>query len=301
MSIVQRIAAAFSTAAASEHLCFNEVGTQWLRNSDNGMQYWVRFAPSLLSKPEKGDTAPNDDPLGKHEPELLVTEDLDGSQEFKVVLNKFPVMQNHALLVTNVFKDQSSRLTPQDLSTSYALIRDMNAAWPGKNHLVIYNSGPQSGSSQRHKHLQLLEFPQNFTPFQDELCSGETHFVPDTEHDPLQDRKVSFAHFVVPLPDSDGDVSAELLESCYFTLLQKVLTFFQQDLEVSYNVLLTRKWLCLVPRSNIRARSLQVGFNSIGYAGLVLVKKREIFDEVRSNPNVIDRLLLECGFPNTTT
>lgn len=304
-TISQLVNDKFEQAQKTKNVVFEKLDTKTIKDSKTGMRYWVSLTPSLEEKPEFGETN-DDDPLAKHEPELTVLDDMDGSGNFKLVLNKYPVVENHSLLVTNEFRDQSSALTPQELATSYKLICKMDDEETNKRHLVIYNSGPHSGSSQKHKHLQLCELPKNFIPFQETLSNGRDHFLPSLKEEPLQDSKVSFSHFVLPLPESSDEVDEDLLAMSYFSLLQRTLTFFQDwlnetpDLVKSYNVLLTKKWICLVPRSNIKAKSLDVGFNSFGYAGLLLIKDQASFDKINENPSIVDDLLLECGFPNTS-
>ncbi|CAL9731578.1 protein Apa1p [Monosporozyma unispora] len=298
-NIKQLIEDKYIEAYNNKSLIFNDVETFIKINCYNGMMYWIRFAPSLLAKPEKGDTPINHDPLGKHEPELLVLQNMDPlEKEFKLVLNKFPVMPNHTLLITNPYKDQRTSLTPQDLIKCYTLLKTMNTTQDEKN-FIIYNSGPASGSSQNHKHLQLLQFPNGFIPFQDKLCNNKNPFIPTKGLEPLQDKFVSFAHFVIPLPSSP---TQDDLMDCYIALLQYILPFFNNwnnpTIHPSYNVILTENWMCLVPRSNIRAKSLPVGFNSIGYTGLIMIKQEDTLNQIKNNPDLIDGLLLECGFPN---
>lgn len=302
-NIKQLIENKYNEAYKTNSLFFNDVETITKTNSNNGMMYWIRFAPSLLVKPERGDTPSNEDPLAKHEPELLVLPTLGpqlSDDDFKLVLNKFPVMPFHTLLITNKYIDQKSLLTPTDLYTCSKLLTQMNNNNDGNTpHLIIYNSGPHSGSSQNHKHLQLLQFPSDgthstFIPFQDRLCNDKQPFIPTKDLTPLQDKLVPFAHFVVPLP---ANPSMDHLMTCYVSLLQYILPYFKGSMHPSYNFILTEKWMCLVPRSNIRAKSLPVGFNSIGYVGLVMIKELQSLNIIKQNPNLIDQLLLECGFP----
>lgn len=308
-NVKQLIQEKYLIASKNEDLIFNDVETFIENDPITGMSYWIRFAPSLLVKPERGDTPINFDPLGKHEPELLILESLnDQDNEFKLVLNKFPVMPNHTLLITNEWIHQKTNLTPYDLLTSYQLILQMNQNNNNKDnkerHLIIYNSGSKSGSSQNHKHLQLLKFPNNFTPFQDNLCKNKDHFIPSDINSPLIDPLVSFAHFVIPLPKDKNLITQSLLNDCYLSLLQYINKFFPNDNNLqdqrSYNVILTENWLCLVPRSNIRATNLPVGFNSIGYTGLIMIKQLETLNTIKTDPHLIDNLLLQCGFPNNT-
>lgn len=304
-TVSQLVSDKFQEAQKNNNVVYNKLDSKIVKDKETGMRYSVTLLPSLNDKPEFGETVESEDPLAAHEPELLVLEDIDGSGNLKLVLNKFPTTENHSLLITNEFKNQLSALSPEELMTSYRLISKMDDEDEGRRHMIIYNSGPQSGSSQKHKHLQLVELPKKFTPFQDVLTNGKDHFLPNLKQEPLQDDKVSFAHFVLPLPEESEEVSEDLLAMCYFSLLQRTLTFFQDwlnetpDLVKSYNLLLTKNWICLVPRSSIKAKSLNVGFNSLGYAGILLIKDQESFDKIIETPTIVNDLLLECGFPNT--
>lgn len=298
-NIKRLIHSKYAEAYENKVLSFNDGNTSIAYNSVNGMMYWIRYVPTLLTKPERGDTPTNYDPLGKHEPELLVLQNMDTiEKEFKLVLNKFPVMPHHSLLITNPYRHQNDMLTPSDLIKSYKLLQQMDSST--ERHFIIFNCGPESGSSQNHKHLQLLQFPDGFIPFQDRLCNDVEPFLPSLKLQPLQDRFVSFAHYVVPLPETPTE---EYLMTCYVSLFEHVLTFAKGNDNknkppVSYNFILTRDWMCLVPRSSIKAKSLTVGFNSLGYVGLVIIKEEDTLLKVKKNPDIIDTLLLECGFPN---
>lgn len=304
-NLAELISKKYEEATENGHLSFTESTTKKLKDAKSGMGYVVSYAPSLASKPERGDN-PGHNPFAEPEPELTVLEDVaDG--EYKLLLNKFPIVPEHTLLVTNMFKEQKSPLSPLDLITAYRLLWKLDDEDENKRHMMIYNSGPSSGSSQDHKHLQFLRLPQNFVTLQDKVCAGKSHFLPDFKTEPLQDDKVSFAHFVLPLPDSKDEVDEDLLAMCYISMVQRALTFFQDwagerlelDNNRGYNVLMTRNWICIVPRSSTKAKTLEVGFNATGYAGLILVKTQEAFDQVVQEPHKIDEALLECGFPNS--
>lgn len=304
-NLPELISKKYDEAVDNKHLCFTESTTKKLKDAKTGMGYVVSYAPSLASKPERGDN-PGRNPFAEPEPELTVLENV-AEGEYKLLLNKFPVVPEHTLLVTNEFKQQSSPLSPKDLMTAYKLLSKLDDEDENKRNMVIYNSGPSSGSSQDHKHLQILQLPKNFVTLQDKICSGKDHFIPNFKTEPLQDDRVSFAHFVLPLPESEDEVDEDLLAMSYISLVQRTLTFFQDWLNErpeladnkGYNVLLTKKWICLVPRSSTKAKSMDIGFNSTGYAGLILVKTQEVYDLIQQEPHLVDQALLECGFPNT--
>src|SRR5699024_7146191 len=69
------------------------------------------------------------------------------------LLNKFPALDRHLLIVTRASEPQTDLLTPADCEAVLHMLH-------GWNGLVYYNGGPQAGASQPHKHLQLIDLPQ---------------------------------------------------------------------------------------------------------------------------------------------
>lgn len=299
------ISTKYEEALDGGHLHFTESSTKKIKDSKTGMPYFISYAPSLQKKPERGDE-PERNPFAEPEPELTVLENV-GDGEYRLLLNKFPVVPEHTLLVTNTFKHQETPLSPGDLMTAYELLSALDHEDENIRHMVFYNSGPSSGSSQDHKHLQILKLPKNFVTLQDKITRGEDHFLPDFNREPLQDEKVSFAHFVLPLPEAEEDVTEDLLAMCYISLVQRAFSFFQDwtnerpELENNkgYNVILTKKWISVIPRSSTKAKNLNIGFNSTGYTGLILVKDEDVYKQIQEDSHLIDEALLECGFPNT--
>ncbi|CCK70683.1 bifunctional AP-4-A phosphorylase/ADP sulfurylase KNAG_0F00110 [Huiozyma naganishii CBS 8797] len=307
-NLKQLIHEKYEGAVANGDLQLTESSVKKAKDKKSGVQYLVTCAPSLSEKPKGADQS-GGDPFADPAPELVVSKDLNGDGEYQLLLNKFPVVPEHVLLATNEFKDQDSALTPAELLMAYKYICTLDDEDEDVRNLVFYNCGPLSGSSQRHKHLQSFVLPANFTPFQDNLCNGKEHFLPNLQNEPLQDEKVSFAHFVLPLPEQEQDVDEDLLAMCYISLLQRTLTFFQDwlnekpDLVKSYNVLLTKRWICLVPRSKEASTTKEDGvalsINATGYAGMILAKDNETFQKLVTDPELMDKALFECGFPST--
>ncbi|CAH01083.1 uncharacterized protein KLLA0_C00847g [Kluyveromyces lactis] len=312
------VEATYEKAVANGHVKFTESSSKKLKDVDAGISYQVTFAPSLQSKPERlpiaidenGAPIPKKDPFAEPEPELTILDDCAG--DYKLLLNKYPVAANHLILVTKKYLLQTAPLSPKDLLTTYKLLQELDDEDEMLRHLAFYNCGPNSGSSQDHKHLQILPLPYKFVPYQDKLCSGKEHFIPNAKTEPLQDAKIPFAHYAVPLPEDPEKVDEDLLAMTFVSLLQRTLSMFQDwegsnaeksnDDEASipaYNVLMTKEWLCLVPRSKAFAETPSIGFNATGYAGLVLVKWDETLKVLNENPSAVTKLLLECSFPST--
>lgn len=68
------------------------------------------------------------------------------------LLNKFPVVEDHLLIVTRAFESQEDALGRADFE---ALWRALGAG----DGLGFYNAGAAAGASQPHKHLQVVPTP----------------------------------------------------------------------------------------------------------------------------------------------
>jgi ATP adenylyltransferase/5',5'''-P-1,P-4-tetraphosphate phosphorylase II len=66
-----------------------------------------------------------------------------------LILNKYYTIQEHSILITNNFERQESLLTIADIEAWFFCISSIKA-------LGFYNSNPQAGASQPHKHMQLI-------------------------------------------------------------------------------------------------------------------------------------------------
>ncbi len=93
-----------------------------------------------------------------------------------LVLNKYPVIAQHFILATTAFERQGDLLGMGDLAATFACLRAWGAgegdgddddgagarAGPGpgtgatKRLFAFFNSGPHSGASQPHRHVQFL-------------------------------------------------------------------------------------------------------------------------------------------------
>jgi len=242
---------------------------------DGGVRFMVRLAKNLKRKAadktrlssEHQKTSKHYNPFLPPEADLLV-----GAipPDHIAVLNKFNVVDNHLLIVTNNFIDQETLLTPQDF---HALCWSMNE-FPS---LAFYNGGKVGGASQTHKHLQLVPLP---------LCGAESSTPMDAvirtielSHSPQSISTLPFTHRIAALPDDQHDITiaAEILFQLYRTMLDDLgLLPVERDgiwwQTSPYNLLVTRKWMLLVPRTREKIENISI--NSLGFAGSLFV-----FDE----------------------
>ncbi|OCQ97801.1 phosphorylase [Nostoc sp. MBR 210] len=239
----------------------------------DGVNFLVRILSNLTRKDaakkqqDKQTTAGKDfNPFLPYEQDLFVA---DISDTHVCILNKFNVVDYHLLLITRAFEEQESLLTPEDFAALLACLADFDG-------LAFYNSGKIAGASQRHKHLQIVPLPLAPTgvqiPIEPLLASAE-----------LKDGvgKISQLPFVNAFAILNPNwvesplTSAEAIWQVYHNLLSAVEIEIvdSQTPSAAYNLLATKEWMLIVPRSQEKFQSISV--NSLGFAGALLVKNEQ--------------------------
>lgn len=252
---------------------------------------------SLLHRPEQGIRAEN--PFENPEPELTVVPSFGEDGKYRIVLNKFPVVEAHFMLVTTKFESQNSPLSPSDLHSTYRILNNLKLHDCTKEWFAFYNCGPQSGASQPHKHIQFMTIPSGHCPSADVLANTSKFSIPDQSQEPLQDASLPYAHFLLRLPDDPKEVTEDVLALIFVSLLQRTLTVLKENDadHISYNFLITDKYMMLVPRSRSKFRDT-LGLNSCAFMGLLLCKSSELVDLVKTEGP--ETILQEVGYPNTS-
>jgi sulfate adenylyltransferase (ADP) / ATP adenylyltransferase len=207
---------------------------------DAGVRFLVRTASTLTAKSA---APPRADPLGDYEPDLYVGE--VGSTHY-ALLNKYPVMADHLLVVTRRFASQEELLDASDFAALAALLGELD--W-----LAFYNGGRVAGASQARKHLQLVPLPL--------AAEVETPV-------PLEPRygALPFQHAYAPL-SSMAD-----MERTYQQLVARWPG-------APYNLLATRRWMLVVPRRQEHYGTISI--NALGFAGSLFVRNRAELELVR--------------------
>ena len=253
------------------------IPTEYELVEQGGIRFLVREISNLARKDaaKKEAKKVSIDSNKEFNPFLPYEEDLfvaDISDTHLCLLNKFNVVEHHLLIVTRAFEEQDSLLTLADLAAMGIVLAEIDG-------LAFYNSGTIAGASQRHKHLQLVPLP--LVPggeripievlLETAVFEGMVGKIPSF---PFVHALAKFDHNLIL---SGGDAAAALLD-CYRTLLQAVGLLndnSNQDNEPlgPYNLLATREWMLIVPRSQEFFESISV--NSLGFAGALLVRNDE--------------------------
>lgn len=247
------------------------IHTESERIEDGGLSFLIRWVSTLASKDQArvsaaGRRGPDYNPFLPPEPELTLG--ALGARHL-VVLNKYPVIERHLLLVTRRFEDQSAPLTAADFDALRALMAQLGG-------LGFYNGGEEAGASQRHKHLQWIPAqPGNacLTPFVARLPA-----IPAFET--VCDPALQWAHRFVRLPPSGfGECSGEPLMRAFEAACSALDLRPDTDPMPPYNLLIEHDWLLLVPRS--RERHADISVNALGFAGSLFVRRAEQIDAIR--------------------
>jgi len=233
-------------------------------DSETGVEFLVRISLQQKRKHEAKREQPRTgaNPFLPYDPDLFVA---DISETHVCLLNKFNVLDHHLLIVTRDFEDQESLLTLDDFEALWLCMAEGEG-------LGFYNAGIDAGASQPHKHLQLVSVPVGAGP---ERTPIEPLLATAGFDGPLGTvESLPFVHTVARLgerssPGSRGAAAAAL--AMYRAMLQRVGIDAQEPRP--YNLLVTRDWMFLLPRTQGFFRSIEV--NALGFAGALLVRDRE--------------------------
>ncbi len=233
----------------------------------DNVHFVIQVLPNLARKDEAKQQQQTTTSRKEFNPFLPYEEDLFVADIYPThvcLLNKFNVINHHLLIVTRSFEEQESLLTLQDFEAMRACLAEVEG-------LAFYNAGRTAGGSQRHKHLQLVPLP----------LAPRGPRIPTEPLLAASFQKVGtasgfpFVHAIAQLDPhwiESPLAGAEATLSCYHNLLTAV--GLQQGSNnrqsAAYNLLATRQWMLLIPRSQESFESISV--NALGFAGTLLVR-----------------------------
>lgn len=238
MSLWQRMQYVAEDARASGNLL--SIDNQVEVVSDHGIDFVLRLAPQLIEKIRAGRGPRVDNPFLP--PEQALTVEPVGPNH-QLILNKFNVLDCHGLVVTNQFVDQTDQLLLSDFNAVSLVLSQVDG-------LIFYNGGKVAGASQPHRHFQVVpkDMGAGVLPVEQTIRACRHH----------ENAKIfPFQHRLYWLPDSEP-------ETLYDAWLKLEFAW------MPYNLLLTREWMLVVPRSRESVDGISV--NSLGFAGALLAK-----------------------------
>ena len=262
-------------AAALERGALEPIRTEqdWLEQA--GLRFSVRWVSSLALKDRaRVDTVTRRradfNPFLPPEAALTVAKLGD---DHLLVLNKFPVIERHLLVITRDFEDQSCPLTAADFDALGSIIATHGG-------LGFYNGGRIAGASQAHKHLQWV--PASASRLDSFIPAPQPgHTVPAGAA--FCNPALPWAHAFVRLdptcwhaPSSPGTA----LHAAFAHACSQLGMACNDDPMPAYNLLLTRQVMLVVPRTLEKWRDVSI--NSLAYAGSLFVRDRAQIEALRT-------------------
>ncbi len=242
-SLAQRVQGQIDRGLASGDL--QPTATSAHELVDGGIPFSVRviegFDRKKRSNSEQARSA-RDPFLPPYSDDLFIA---DVSDTHVVLLNKFPVLRDHLLVVTRAVEAQESALGEADFAALWACMSELGG-------LGFYNAGSAAGASQSHKHLQWVPL------------EGGLPTAPLLES---EDAGFACAHARV---QGGGGIAEQYVRLC-------------EELGLGgaepYNLLLTRESMVVVPRTRHAWEGISV--NAMGYAGSFLVRTSADLQKLR--------------------
>lgn len=238
------------------------IATEYEFVAERGCQFVVRVATNLArkAKAKQEQVKEQRNPFLPYDERLFVA---DVSETHVCLLNKYNVVDRHILLITRDYEDQTDPLTVADFAALWRSLQEIDG-------LGFYNGGPAAGSSQPHKHLQLVPLPlapEGVPILLEEHLLGKTETL------------LPFAAAIKPLPwDTSRSPQAAAVDLlAYYRDLRQELQLAAGD---AFNLLSTRRWLAVVPR--VRDRYQGIPLNSLGFAGALFVRDRETLQTLKA-------------------
>jgi ATP adenylyltransferase len=228
---------------------------------------------------------PDSNPFINYDQNLFVA---DVSETHVCLLNKFPVMANHLLIVTRRLESQESLLTLNDFEALFAGLCGL-ADLSGPGVLGFYNGGRLAGASQPHKHLQLVRLPigREGPALPIEPLIEAAH--PDRLVDGVPGMPFRHAFAWLELDLAEQPLAAAGLAYKVYRGMLDALFPAPEDAAwkregcqpAPYNLLVTRRWMLLVPRVADEFASIPV--NALGYAGSFFIWSDEQWEALKTH------------------
>ncbi len=256
------------TAYAQNCGALKSIPTEYELITEQEIDFLVRIVNNIErkenAKKEQKKLGKDFNPFLPYEKDLFV---MDISETHVCLLNKFNVVDHHLLIITREFEQQETLLTLNDFAALWACLLEIDG-------LGFYNNGKIAGASQRHKHLQLVPFP--FIPKLPKTPIDKVIETVNYQDNIGQLSCFNFEHGISKIDFQDNNslkLAQQSLEKYNYLLKRLNITINSEGKPEPYNLLVTREWMMIIPRSQPKYESISV--NSLGFAGALLVKNEE--------------------------
>ncbi len=177
-----------------------------------------------------------------------------------LILNKFPVQFGHMLLITRSWSPQNGWLGERDWEALVEVENDTKGLW-------FFNSSPESGASQPHRHLQLLRRKSN-----ELLCPRSYIFDDIISRYKTTELPTDNGHYAYPRKAEQTFLKIKELQNNYLELARVTGLGDPRRNDYPlfpYNLLITPRWITLIKRSRDSYQGFSI--NALGFAGYLLI------------------------------
>ena len=176
-----------------------------------------------------------------------------------LILNKYPIVKGHMLLITRKWQPQNGWLTVYDWEAMQIVDNDTTGLW-------FFNNSPKAGASQPHRHLQLLrrEVGQINCPREQVFLSTINQ---NTNHQSkFQTNSLTVKRTLSPNSDPAQDLFDDYCHLCRVIGVGDPISN-EKPLK-AYNLLITKGWISIILRSREKIKGFSI--NARGFAGYLL-------------------------------
>lgn len=195
----------------------------------------------------------------------------------RLLYNKYYFYKDHLLVVTLKHEDQTAPLTRADFKQAALATLALRGTF-------FFNCGPESGFSQRHKHIQILPEEASKLPILEKILLA----VRDMSLEKVMHKGspiymfggYEFLHGIIPIKSfpSLDQMAFQYLEA-YKLLHECLATDILKNPNVSYNLIGTPSFLLMIPRKREKLLD-KIGINAVGFMGSILLKDEVDYDRL---------------------
>lgn len=239
----------------------------------------------------------------------VIEDDFNNYGHHRLFFNKYPICDEHIILVTREFISQYTHLTIEEIKNGLLLMNMMNG-------IIFFNGGMKSGASQPRKHLQCIPmdsfYNKDFGLFSLISDVKNLTFCKDSDFNESNFYKfytiyqftnaniphilIKFSSYISELLNNTSYESIEIISNFIFNLynvaLLKINLIVEQEIEKiskDYSFLMTNEWMLIIPRKThvVKLEHGHINMNSIGYTLSILIKTDELKEQIK-NLNILE-------------
>ena len=247
---------------------------------------------------------------------FVIEENFNNLHTHRIFFSKYPVMNEHLLIVTRDFSSQYTHLTYDDIKNAVSLMYVMDG-------VLFFNAGKKAGASQIRKHMQcihldklykkdfglflLVSDDKNLTLLDSNFPNSVLMNININKHEEesifkiysinqFRDSNINHVfikfssdfsqNFRENLSNQNLDIYCRIFHRLYnLCLVDRSL--IDQDNEESvtkdYSFLLTDEWMLVVPRKTheVFFNQGKLNINSIGYLLMFMCNNKELVKEIK--------------------